>query len=135
MIIKGNDLVLQIDGKDTYHATSHQCNLDANFEEYETKDSDGKQNVLIGHSGTATADGLVNIGGTGNDVTPTDAMDTPALIDAFNAGAKVALTLKIGTKLYEADAWITNVSLTGAVAANSTYSVSLKFNSLKPKAS
>ena len=132
-IIKGNDLVVQIDDKNTYHATSHQCNIDANFEEYETKDTDGKQNVLIGHSGTATADGLVNVGDT-TEQTPEDAMDTPAIIDAMLTGKKVTIALMISNKTYTADGWITNVSLSGNVAANATYNVSIKFNALKPKA-
>lgn len=132
-IIKGNDLVVQIDDKNTYHATSHQCNIDANFEEYETKDTDGKQNVLIGHSGTATADGLVNVGDT-TEQTPEGAMDTPAIIDAMLTGTKVTITLMISNKAYTADGWITNVSLSGNVAANATYNVSIKFNALKAKA-
>lgn len=125
-IIKGKDLILKIDGKTTYHATSHNYNADANFEEYETKDTDGKQNVLVGHSGTATADGLVNVGEAGDN-----ALDTPAIIDAFNAGEAVELTLVIGTVTYTTEAWITSVSGTGQVGSNSTYSVSLKFNKLE----
>lgn len=131
-IIKGNDLVVKVDEKNIFHATSHQCNIDANFEEFETKDTDGKQNVLIGCSGTATTDGLVNIGDT-DEQPPTDAMDTPAVVDAVLAGKKVAVALNIGNKIYIADGWITNISLSGPVATNGTYSMSVKFNALKPK--
>lgn len=126
MIIKGDDLVLQLNNKTQYHAQSHQVNLDAEFEEYQTKDTDGKVNVLTGHSGTASADGLVC---TSEDTANT--MDTEALIDAFNAGDSVELTLKIKEVLYTTTAWITNVSLTGQVAQNSTYSVSFKFSKLE----
>lgn len=127
--IKGDDLVVKIDSKTQYHATQHQVNLDANFEEYQTKDTDGKVNVLMDHSGTAQADGLVCIL-TEN----ASSMDTPAIIDAFNTGAPVELTLLIKDKLYTTTAWITNVSLTGAVAQNATYSVSFKFAKLTPAA-
>lgn len=125
--IKGDDLVVKIDAKTQYHATQHQVNLDANFEEYQTKDTDGKVNVLMDHSGTAQADGLVCIL-TDN----TSSMDTPAIIDAFNTGDPVELTLLIKDELYTTTAWITNVSLTGAVAQNATYSVSFKFAKLTP---
>lgn len=127
--IKGDDLVVKIDAKTQYHATQHQVNLDANFEEYQTKDTDGKVNVLMDHSGTAQADGLVCIL-TEN----ASSMDTPAIIDAFNTGASVELTLLIKDKLYTTTAWITSVSLTGAVAQNATYSVSFKFAKLTPAA-
>lgn len=127
--IKGDDLVVKIDGKTQYHATQHQVNLDANFEEWQTKDTKVKVNTLLDHSGTAQADGLVCIGG---DTLNSTGMDTPAIIDAFNQGASVSLTLLIQSKTYTATAWITSVSLTGAVAQNATYSVSFKFAKLTP---
>jgi hypothetical protein len=126
MIIKGDDLVLELGNKTQYHATSHQVNLDAEFEEYQTKDTDGKVNVLTGHTGTASTDGLVCVSESVNNT-----MDTEALIDAFNSGDSVNLTVKISDVIYTTTAWITNVSLTGQVAQNATYSVSFKFSKLE----
>lgn len=124
--IKGDDLVLTVGGKTTYHATSHQVNLDAEFEEYQTKDTNGKMNALVGHSGTAQADGLVAVLGSSS----TSSMDTPAIVDAFLAGDEVELILKIENVSYKTTAWLTNVTLTGQVAQNATYSVSFKFSAL-----
>lgn len=128
--IKGDDLVLTIDTKTQYHATNHTVNLDAEFEEYQTKDTNGKMNVLSGHSGTAQVDGLVCL----LDATDATTMDTQDIIEAFNSGAEVTLTVKIKSVIYTTKAWITNVSLTGQVAQNATYSASFKFSKLEPAA-
>lgn len=128
--IKGDDLVLTVDSKTQYHATNHTVNLDAEFEEYQTKDTNGKMNVLSGHSGTAQVDGLVCL----LDDSNATAMDTKDIIEAFNSGAEVSLTVKIQSVIYTTKAWITNVSLTGQVAQNATYSASFKFSKLEPAA-
>lgn len=126
--LKGDDLILLVGTKTQYHATNHTVNLDAEFEEYQTKDTDGKMNVLSGHSGTAQVDGLVCLLADGNAT----AMDTADIIEAFNAGTEVELVLKIKDTTYSTKAWITNVSLTGQVAQNATYSASFKFSKLEP---
>lgn len=125
--LKGDDLILLVGTKTQYHATNHTVNLDAEFEEYQTKDTDGKMNVLSGHSGTAQVDGLVCLLADGNATT----MDTADIIEAFNAGTEVELVLKIKDTTYSTKAWITNVSLTGQVAQNATYSASFKFSKLE----
>ena len=124
--LKGDDLILLVGTKTQYHATNHTVNLDAEFEEYQTKDTDGKMNVLSGHSGTAQVDGLVCLLTDGDATT----MDTADIIEAFNAGTEVELVLKIKDTTYSTKAWITNVSLTGQVAQNATYSASFKFSKL-----
>lgn len=126
--IKGDDIILRLNDKTTYHATSHQVSLDANFEEYQTKDTNGKMNILTGHSGTAQADCLVCVLGEDN----TDSMDTEAILDAFNSGKKVTLTLSLMEKLYTANAWITSLNISAPVAANATCSASFKFDTLTP---
>lgn len=125
--LKGDDLILLVGTKTQYHATNHTVNLDAEFEEYQTKDTDGKMNVLSGHSGTAQVDGLVCLLADGNAT----AMDTADIIEAFYAGTEVELVLKIKDTTYSTKAWITNVSLTGQVAQNATYSASFKFSKLE----
>lgn len=127
--IKGDDLVLTVGGKTQYHATQHSVNLSAEFEEYQTKDTNGKMNVLSGHSGTAQVDGLVCL----FDATNTTAMDAKDIIAAFNAGEEVDLVVKIKGAIYSTKAWITDVSMSGQVAQNATYSASFKFSKLEPK--
>lgn len=130
--IKGNDLFFTLDGKRVYHATNHQLNLTGEYEEYETKDTPGKVQVLSGRTGTASCESMVCvIGSTG------DAMDTAALIDAWIAGIELLLSLVIGTgtgaKTYNAAAWITDVQLNAPVAQRATCSVSFKLGELTPK--
>lgn len=129
--LKGENLVVLVGTSAPYHSTSCNINLSANFEDWQTKDSDGKQKVLSGKSGTVQVDGLVAIFGTTG--APTNKMDTESLITAFNTGAKVSLGVTIGSASYTADAWITAVSMTGQVAQNSTYSATFEFEELTPK--
>lgn len=128
--IKGDDLVLTVGGKTQYHATQHSVNLSAEFEEYQTKDTDGKMNVLSGHSGTAQVDGLVCL----FDSADATSMDTKDIIEAFNSGEQVDLVVKIKGSIYNTKAWITDVSISGQVAQNATYSASFKFSKLEPNA-
>ena len=131
--IKGNDLFFTLDNKRVYHATNHQLSLTGEYEEYETKDTPGKVQVLSGRTGTASCESMVCvIGSTGND------MDTAALIDAWIAGSELSLSLAIGSgagaKTYTAAAWITDVQITSPVANRATCSVSFKLGELTPKA-
>lgn len=131
--IKGNDLFFTLGGKRVYHATNHQLSLTGEYEEYETKDTPGKVQVLSGRTGTASCESMVCvIGSTGND------MDTAALIDAWIAGSELALSLAIGSggtapKTYVASAWITDVQITAQVAQRATASVSFKLGELSLK--
>lgn len=130
--IKGNDLYFTLGSKRVYHATSHQLSLTGEYEEYETKDTPGKVQVLSGRTGTASCESMVCvIGSTGND------MDTAALIDAWISGNELLLSLSIGTgtgaKTYTASAWITDVQLSAQVAQRATCSVSFKLGELSLK--
>lgn len=131
--IKGNDLYFTLAGKRVYHATSHQLSLTGEYEEYETKDTPGKVQVLSGRTGTASCESMVCvIGSTGDD------LDTAALIDAWISGNELLLSLAIGTgtgaKTYTASAWITDVQLSAPVAQRATCSVSFKLGELSLKA-
>lgn len=124
--IKGNDLFFTLDSKRVYHATNHQLSLTGEYEEYETKDTPGKVQVLSGRTGTAQCDAMVCVvGATSND------MDTAALIDAWKAGTELELSLVIGEKTYTAAAWIDSINVTGQVAQRATCSVSFKLGELQ----
>lgn len=132
--IKGNDLFFTLGGKRVYHATNHQLSLTGEYEEYETKDTPGKVQVLSGRTGTASCESMVCVlGSTDND------MDTAALVDAWIAGTELLLSLAIGSgvgaKTYTASAWITDVQLSAPVAQRATCSVSFKLGELTLKAS
>ena len=129
--IKGNDLVVLLDDKTIYHAQSHEVTSTSNFEEWETKDTDGVQNELSTITGSASANGIACISDTGD----TETYDTPSLLDAQLAGQSVTLTLKLGTSTYTGTAWIESVSATGEVSKKATYSASFKFNKLTKKTS
>lgn len=122
---KGNDIFFTLDGKRVYHATNHQLSLTGEYEEYETKDTPGKVQVLSGRTGTASCESMVCvIGSTG------DAMDTAALIDAWTAGSELLLSLAIDAIVYTASAWITDVQISAPVAQRATCSVSFKLGEL-----
>lgn len=127
--VKGNDLLIKLGDKTIYHAQTHDFTSNAEFEEWETKDTDGKQNELSGVTGSASANGIVCISEASD--TSLNALDTPSLIDAHLAGTALELTLKIGTKIYTCQAWIESVQVTGEVAKKSTYSASFKTTALK----
>lgn len=124
--IKGNDLVVKLDDKSIYHAQTHEFTSTSNFEEWETKDTDGVQNELSTISGTASANGIACVSETG-DVTT---FDTAGLLDAQLAGQSVTLSLQLGSSTYTGPAWIESVSATGEVSKKATYSASFKFNKL-----
>ena len=128
--IKGNDLFIKLDDKTVFHAQSHDFTSTAEFEEWETKDTDGKQNELSGVTGSASANGIACISEASDDGDNT--MDTPSLLDAQLSGKALELTLSLGGKIYTATAWIESVQLTGEVAKKATYSASFKTNALKP---
>lgn len=124
--IKGNDLVVKLDNKSIYHAQTHEFTSTSNFEEWETKDTDGVQNELSTISGTASANGIACVSETGD----LDTFDTAGLLDAQLAGQSVTLSLQLGSSTYTGTAWIESVSATGEVSKKATYSATFKFNKL-----
>ena len=123
--IKGNDLFFTLGGKQVYHATSHQLSLNNDYEEYETKNTPGKVQVLSGHTGTASCESMVCVIGS-----TTADMDTAALIDAWKAGTELQLSLVIGSKTYTAAAWIESLQINSPVAQRATCSSSFKLGEL-----
>lgn len=123
--IKGNDIFFTLDGKRVYHATNHQLSLDNDYEEYETKDTDGKVQVLSGNTGTAQCDSMCCVIGS-----TTQDMDTAAIIDAWKSGKELALSLMIGTVTYNASAWIQSLQITASVGQRATCNASFKLGTL-----
>ena len=123
--IKGNDIFFTLGNKKVYHATSHQLSLSNDYEEYETKNTQGKVQVLSGNTGTAQCESMVCVlGSTSED------MDTGDLIHAWKDGTELSLALTIGDIVYTAPAWIESVSLSAPVAQRATCSVSFKLGEL-----
>ena len=125
--IKGKDLIIKIDNKTIYHAISHEIQISSEFEEWETKDSNGKQNEFSGISGTASANGIMCI----SETSDTETFDSAALLDAQLAGQKVTLTAMIGDEPYTGDAWIDSLSFAGEVSKKATWNASFKFYNLE----
>lgn len=124
--IKGNDLFFTLGGKQVYHATSHQLQLSNDYEEYETKNTNGKVQVLSGHTGTASCESMVCVIGS-----TTADMDTAALVDAWKGGTELTLSLVIGSKTYTAPAWIETLQINAPVAQRATCSTSFKLGTLE----
>lgn len=125
--LKGKDLVFTFGDKRFLHAQTHEVNSTANFEEWETKDTDGVQYELTSITGTASANGIACY----KDAEDGENLDTEALFDAHLAGEKGTLLLTIGTAQYKGDAWITDVQASGENSKLATASASFKFNKLK----
>lgn len=125
--IKGKDLVIKLGDRTIYHAQSHEFTSNTEYEEWETKDTDGKQYELSGVTGTATANGIACV----SEANDQGSYDTPSLLDAQLSGQPLPLTLNIESKVYTTTAWIESVSITGEVAKKSTYSASFRTNALK----
>lgn len=129
-ILKGRDLVVLVDDAPVFHATQHQITLNADFEDWETKSSEGKQKTLTGHSGTVQVDGLVatEVGDGEHGV--------DQLLGLLKNGAPVVLLselpMGIGSDTLAtisiSKAWATSVSMTGQVGQNTTYSAQFAFN-------
>lgn len=129
--VKGNDLVIMLDEKTIYHAQTHDFSSNAEFEEWETKDTGGKRFELSGITGTASANGIVCISESAD--TSLNTMDSPALMEAHLNGKELGLTLKIEDKVYTCSAWIETVQFTGEAGKKSTYSASFRTNALVPQ--
>ena len=128
-ILKGKDLVVVVDERPVFHVTQHQINLNADFEDWETKSSDGKQKTLTGHSGTVQVDGLIAM-----EQSETES-DIPSLLMKLKTGAPVSLMSDItddaGSALVSIvveKAWLTGITMTGQIGQNSTYSAQFSFN-------
>ena len=125
----GKQLLFKFGGKSIFHAQTHEFTSTANFEEWETKDTDGVQNELTSITGTASANGIVNIREAA-DATA-DAFDSPELFDEHLKGTKGTLLLQLGNATYQGDAWITDFNGSGENSKLATFSASFKFNKLK----
>lgn len=129
-IIKGRDIVATINGKDQYHAKSHQLSVDINFEEWQTKSTEGKEREFIDVTGTISVDGLVCTSESNNTE-----MDTAALLDTALEGKSIEVACVIGAATYKATkAWITNFSATGPDDSTGTYTAQIAFNGLTKQA-
>lgn len=131
-ILKGEDITMLADDKSVYHAQSHEVSIAPEFEEYETKDTNGKKKEFSGKKITVNVNGLACVKKGEQDV-----IDAPDLIASALAGKQVTLLLRIaldGTnvKTYSMEAWVTSMDITAEVAKRATYKASYEGYNLEP---
>lgn len=130
--LKGENLTVKMGTNAIYHSTSCAVNLNATFEDWETKDSKGKRKVLKEFAGTIQVDGLMCVFPASTK--PDNALDSVGVIGEFYKGAEVQLAVAIENVVYTTRAWITSYTSNGPVAQNATYSVSFDIYKLEPAA-
>lgn len=127
----GKDLTMLVDDKSVYHAQSHECSIAPEFEEWETKDTDGTQKEFSKCKVTVNVNGIACVKSSSDQV-----HDTPDLIAQTLTGQSVTVLLKLaldGTtpKTYSMTAWITDMTFTGEVAKKATYKATLEGYNLR----
>lgn len=124
----GRNLTMLCADKSVYHAQTHSFTITPEFEEWETKDTSGKEFELKNVAFAASVDGLVCVR-EGADSAGT--LDTPDMIaqtltgQAVDVVARLAIT---GTtpKEYTTRCVVESFEVSEAVGAKATYRASLK---------
>lgn len=133
----GRNLTMLAADKSVYHAQTHTFTITPEFEEWETKDTDGKEYELTNVAFTASVDGLVCIReGTGEGAGD-NALDTPDMIAQALTGQEVDIIARIaieGTTArdYTTKCVIDSFEVSESVAQKATYRASFKGYGLKP---
>ena len=127
----GKDLTMMVDDKSVYHAQSHECQIAPEFEEWETKDTDGTMKEFSKCKVTVNVSGIACVKSAADQV-----HDTPDLIAQTLTGQSVTVLLRLAidgstAKTYSMTAWITDMSFTGEVAKKATYKATLEGYNLK----
>ena len=132
----GRNLTMLAADKSVYHAQTHTFTITPEFEEWETKDTDGKEYELTNVAFTASVDGLVCIREGEAADGETDALDTPDMIAQALTGQEVDIIARIaiaGTtpRDYTTKCVIESFEVSESVAQKATYRASFKGYGLK----
>jgi TP901-1 family phage major tail protein len=123
-IQKGRAIFVKLSEEVILGATNHSLDISPEYEEYETKDTTGKQRSFKGFTGTVSIEGLMETTGTGLGASDVLALATTG--EAVDVSI-VGIPGKTSTT-YTATAWITAFSIGAPVDGNATYNATLTFN-------
>lgn len=124
----GRNLSILCADKSIYHAQTHTYTFTPEFEEWETKDTDGPMQEFKKVAFTASVDGLACVRES-SDVT--GALDTPDMIASTLKGQMVDVVAKIAldgvtAKEYAVKCVIESFEVSEQVGTKATYKASLK---------
>lgn len=122
-LIKGEDIILIVDGQPTLHATSHNLKIDLELLDYQTKDTPEPMKYPGNVSWSADGDGLIAID---PEIT---AHSTDDIIDLVLKKKEIEVVIKSPfkglTKLYTGKGYVTSFSLASPVGDKATYNYSI----------
>lgn len=132
-IIDGEDFIILIDDKTTFHAESHKIALSRDKKERRTKDTNGKVFVAGDLNWSATGSGLMCI----KDTSDTEVMDTPDMLAAMVLGKEVTIITKCklpdtGFGMYTGKGLIVSFDIDAGVGADSKYNYTVEGGALEP---
>ena len=124
----GRSLTMLCAIKSVYHAQTHTFTISPEFEEWETKDTKGKEFELKNVAFTASVDGLVCVR---EGAEPADTLDTPDMIAQAITGTSVDLIVRLaipGTteKEYTTKCVVESFEVSETVSEKATYKASFK---------
>lgn len=124
----GRSLTMLCANKSVYHAQTHTFTITPEFEEWETKDTTGKQFELKNVAFSASVDGLACVR-EGAD--KTESLDTPDLIAQAITGTAVDLIVRLAlpgtvTKEYTTKCVVESFEVSESVSEKVTYKASFK---------
>lgn len=124
----GRSLTMLCANKSVYHAQTHTFTISPEFEEWETKDTAGKEFELKNLAFSASADGIVCVRDTSESG---DNLDTPDMIAQTISGQAVDVVVELalpGTtaKKYTTKCVVESFEVSEAVSEKATYKASFK---------
>lgn len=131
----GRSLTMMCADKSVYHAQTHTFTITPEFEEWETKDTEGPEFELSKVSFSASVDGLVCVRESAGE--PANTLDTPDMIAQALTGQAVDIIAKIALegateKSYTTRCVVESFEVSETVAQKATYRASFKGYGLKP---
>lgn len=131
-VLQGDDIIILVDGKPTFHADNHKLTISPDKKERRTKDTDGREFSIGDINFTATGNGLGCVRADGDTA---DAMDTPDLLDLVLAKKRVEIILKNtqeGERLtsYKGGGYITSLDIDSPAGEDVKYSYTVEGSGL-----
>ena len=125
-VIKGEDIIVTLDGKPTLHATNHSLKVDLEVKDIRTKDTNGKEKYPGDITWSVDVEGLVVI-----DSDLAASHDSPEdILQSILSKKSVGVILKANitgvlAKNYTGNGYITSFSLGTPAGDNVTYNFSI----------
>lgn len=126
-IIDGDDLIIVVDGKPTYHAETHKLSISAEKKERRTKDTGGKRYAIGDINWIITGGGLACI----KDLASDEVLDSQELMELMLSKKEVTVITKNkleGTKFkpYKGIGFITAFDYDSGTGADAKYNYTIE---------